>query len=277
MEGTVMDDGQVQVQAPNRLPFAWNATLSGAIQSCTSCTRHVDFDPEPINIWNKDLAVLSEHNPNVSVMWVRSGLNDPRLNPTWVPMIMCDGDDSDEEHVPWTPAQVTKCAPNVSASLRALGARWIFLVGQAAVDHWQRDVWGAESGLRDETDGVLAVRKESKKKRRVSKLEVEMLSGDLRQRRLSADQCKFRVGVWPSMGAYTLVIPEPDDSRWTMRQTVNRLAILQPVVTGRNGNVLDWLAIHCVKCGGGVREYGRDGLGYCAGCWKVSGRSGGVG
>lgn len=243
------------------LPSYASRDLYRQISGCTECALSKAGNPYlPGPLTNSGLTILtpdpglqSDLNQTI-IRWIHAGLNRDMVY-SLVGLTQCKSADG-----VGSVAQQAKCAPNVSDSLRASTPRWIFLVGQSSIDYWQTCVGAPRGEFYDATHVELRVRKGSKKKRKVSQLEVDMLRED---NSISMDWAAGRVGIWPEMGAYVMPLPVPDGERWTMRRVVNRVSLLSKWITGEKGNVLEWLSVHCVKCPGFVWKYSDDGIAWC--------------
>jgi len=144
-----------------------------------------------------------------------------------LPTALCGGTQVNPDH-----HQATLCGPHVQLLARAAGLdKWV-LVGQQAVDLWQRYCYG--------------------------------------DRGLTVTEALSHIGVWPGVG-YVMVVPETwrdDDRGRTRKKLVAMLrqfdAMESPLDwVGGDGSG----ACGCVRCGGQTWKMGHDGMTWCKGCW----------
>jgi len=200
-----------------------------AVRACRWCTRADGGSLLPDVTAPATYGVLSPPDiPSDATRLIVAGM---RGEGKGLRTVLCGGSGGDrpDHH------QATLCGPHVQLLARAAGLdKWV-LVGQQAVDLWQRYCYV--------------------------------------DRGLTVMEALTHIGVWPGVG-YVMVVPETwrdDDRGRTRKKLVAMLrqfdAMESPLDWVGGDGRGDGAACGCVRCGGQTWKMGRDGMTWCKGCW----------
>jgi hypothetical protein len=260
-----MNDLEVVLESPTRLTYNPNLHNFTAfnVNECEGCSLHVNPHQIHVNIDRKvnpdkrpaqvDYAVLSS-TPDPSPT-IRNYFTSAQINPLYIGAVQCPELITPHRYVPATSAQLSRCRDYAISLLSAAAPRWIFLVGQDAVNIWLGQVGDGTGRLHGETD-VLEVRNKSKTKRKVSKIEVEAKRS--RREDVLISDVMMRVGIWPELGAWVYCISEKPTKGYVYPITIAE--------SYRNPHTLirlTQLSTTCTKCPSHTTNYTPNGLSWC--------------